>query len=117
VGLHLKNIYNLRPDSQTFSADGWYWLEWSEPLNRILIAKELKPVQMVEFFNQVETWDSQIEAETAETAEPMLLPMAVAISCTAFPHAFISMPSMGAIPRSRPWCCQWWRRPDRSRSP
>ena len=71
MGLHLKNIYNLRPDSQTFSADGWYWLEWSEPLNRILIANDLKPVQMVEFLNQVETWDSQIQAETAE---PLLLP-------------------------------------------
>lgn len=67
VGLLLKNIYNLQLDSQTFSADGWYWLEWGEDVNQILRSQNLGAEQMVEFANQVEAWDSQIEAETADS--------------------------------------------------
>jgi hypothetical protein len=66
VGLLLKNIYNLQLESQTFSADGWYWLEWGEDVNQILRSQNLGAEQMVEFANQVEVWDSQIEAETAD---------------------------------------------------
>lgn len=66
VGLLLKNIYNLQLDSQTFSAAGWYWLEWDEAVNSILRTHNLGAEQMVEFANQVEAWDSQIEAETAD---------------------------------------------------
>jgi hypothetical protein len=66
VGLLMKNIYNLQLESQTFSADGWYWLEWDDDLERILRDQSLKPDQLVEFANQVEAWDSQIDQETAD---------------------------------------------------
>lgn len=66
VGLLLKNIYNLQLDSQTFSADGWYWLEWGEDVEAILRRHDLTPAQMVEFPNQVESWDSVIQPETAD---------------------------------------------------
>lgn len=66
VGLLLKNIYNLQLESQTFSADGWYWLEWGDDLERIRRQHDLKPEQLVEFENQVETWNSWIELETAD---------------------------------------------------
>lgn len=66
VGLQLKNIYNLQLDSQTFSADGWYWLIWNDDVETILRGNKLTPDQMVEFANQVETWDSKIEPETAD---------------------------------------------------
>lgn len=70
VGLLMKNIYNLQLESQTFSADGWYWLEWGEDLQRILRERNLQPAQLVEFSNQVEAWDAQIEQETAD-AQPL----------------------------------------------
>jgi hypothetical protein len=66
VGLLLKNIYDLRLESQTFSADGWYWLEWDEDLEAIRRSHELMPSQMVEFANQVEAWDAQNEPEAAD---------------------------------------------------
>lgn len=66
VGLQLKNVYNLQLENQTFTADGWYWLAWGEDLETILRASNLTPAQMVEFANQVEVWDSQIEPEFAD---------------------------------------------------
>ena len=66
VGLMMKNIYDLQLESQTFSADGWYWLEWGEDLEGIRRERKLTPDQMVEFANQVEAWDSRIERESAD---------------------------------------------------
>ncbi len=64
VGLELNNIYNLELEKQTFSADGWYWLEWTESLNEILHARNIQPIKMIEFLNQVESWDSSVEPDT-----------------------------------------------------
>jgi len=69
VGLLMKNIYGLQLESQTFSADGWYWLEWGEDLERIRRQRNLKPNQLVEFANQVEGWDSQVEQETEDAQQ------------------------------------------------
>jgi len=64
VGIELNNIYDLELERQVFAADGWYWLQWSEPFNEILKASDIEPLKMVEFLNQVEPWDSKIEPET-----------------------------------------------------
>lgn len=64
VGVQLKNVYNLQLDSQIFSADGWYWLSWNEELNTILEQERLKPAALLDFLNQVESWDARIEPET-----------------------------------------------------
>jgi hypothetical protein len=66
VGIHVKNLYNLQLESQTFSADGWYRLEWDPPLEALRRENGIAVARMVEFINQVETWDSEIEAETPE---------------------------------------------------
>jgi hypothetical protein len=64
VGIELNNIYDLELERQVFAADGWYWLQWSEPFNEILKARDIEPLKMVEFLNQVEPWDSKIEPDT-----------------------------------------------------
>lgn len=69
VGLLMKNIYNLQLESQTFTADGWYWLEWGDDLEKIRRQQNLKPDQLVEFANQVEAWDATIEQETADAQQ------------------------------------------------
>lgn len=66
VSLHLKNLYNLQLESQTFSADGWYRLDWDQRLQERIRQAAVPSDRLVEFDNQVETWDAQIEAETPE---------------------------------------------------
>ncbi|AZB73502.2 hypothetical protein [Synechococcus elongatus] len=66
VGIQLKNVYNLQLALQTYSADGWYWVAWTEELNEILQQENLRPGKMIDFFNQVEPWNSRIEPETSE---------------------------------------------------
>ena len=65
-GIHVKNLYNLAIVSQTFAADGWFWLEWDQPLEDVIRAANIPRDRLVEFDNQVEMWDSLIEAETPE---------------------------------------------------
>jgi hypothetical protein len=66
VGLLMKNIDNLQLESQTFTADGWYWLQWGEDLEKLRHERNLQPSQFIEFANQVEAWDSRIEEEIAD---------------------------------------------------
>lgn len=65
VGIQIKNIYNLQLALQTYSADGWYWINWTEELNDILEQENLNSTKMIDFFNQVEPWNSRIESETS----------------------------------------------------
>lgn len=65
-GIHVKNLYNLQIVSQTFSADGWFWLDWDQPLEDVIRGANIPSDRLVEFDNQVEMWDSVIEAETPE---------------------------------------------------
>ncbi|MEB3258524.1 MAG: hypothetical protein VKN83_09440 [Cyanobacteriota bacterium] len=65
MGIHVRNIYNLDLESQTFSADGWYWLVWDQRLNNLIETENLSINQLVEFTNQVETWNSKIEPDAA----------------------------------------------------
>lgn len=69
VGIQIKNIYNLQLEDQTFSADGWYWMRWGEELEAIRLAQQIPAMQMVEFLNQVEVWNSTIEPETPEPVQ------------------------------------------------
>lgn len=71
AGIHIKNLYNLAIVSQTFSADGWYWLEWDQRLEDVIRARSIPRDHLVGFDNQVETWDAVIEPETPE---PVRLP-------------------------------------------
>jgi hypothetical protein len=66
VGAHIENIYNLSLKDKTFSADGWYWLKWPEPVQEIITKNNINLTEMVEFVNQVESWDSQIELDSSK---------------------------------------------------
>lgn len=66
VGIHVKNIYNLELERQTFSADGWYWLLWDQRLQDVIEREGIPINQLVEFTNQVESWNSKIEPESEQ---------------------------------------------------
>ena len=66
VGLHINNIYNLSLRDKTFTADGWYWLNWSQQVQDQLEREQIPVLEMVEFINQVERWDANIEPDSKE---------------------------------------------------
>lgn len=66
VGIHIKNISSLSLRDKTFSADGWFWLAWPEHVQELIIANKIHLLEIVEFVNLVEPWDSQIELDGSE---------------------------------------------------
>jgi hypothetical protein len=54
VGLQVKNIYDLDLASQSFQADGWYWIDWGDEVQETLDSLELKPSDILEFANEIE---------------------------------------------------------------
>lgn len=69
VGMHLENIYALSLRDKTFTADGRIWLAWPEELQTRMQRQGITPVQLVDFTNQVEDWDSDL---TADQPAPVL---------------------------------------------
>jgi hypothetical protein len=63
VGMHIQNIYNISLQDKTFNADGWYWLKWPESIQKTIETDEIPITQLVELVNQVESYDSYIEAD------------------------------------------------------
>lgn len=66
LGMHIENIYNLSLKDKNFSAEGWFWLEWPEAVQQLIIKNKIPLLELVEIVNQVEVWDSQIELESPE---------------------------------------------------
>ena len=66
LGLHISNIYNLSLRDKTFTADGWFWLNWPEPVQQLIEREGIEINELVEFINQVERWDSRIERDSNE---------------------------------------------------
>ena len=66
ASIHINNLYNLQLDSQSFSADGWYWLHWDQRLEDLIRSKGLDRNRLVGFANQVEGWDALIQPATLE---------------------------------------------------
>ncbi len=64
LAIHVKNLYNLQLDNQTFSADGWYWLQWDQRLEDLIQSAQIAYDRLVEFDNQIDLADASIEAET-----------------------------------------------------
>lgn len=60
VGIYVENNYNVDLSGPTFSSNGYYWLRWSPRLQERLEALDLSATSMIEFANQVDTWDSNI---------------------------------------------------------
>lgn len=61
LGLHVRNIYGLSLQEQTFKADGWYWLKVPPAVLELMERRGIRPEDMVEFVNQVDNWDGLIE--------------------------------------------------------
>jgi len=66
VGAHIENLYNLSLKDKTFTAEGWYWLKWSEPVQEMIAKNNIDLKSIVEFVNQVEAWDSKIELDSSQ---------------------------------------------------
>lgn len=54
VGMQVKNIYELNLATQSFLAEGWYWLSWGDNVQAVLERLKIEPSQMVEFSNEIE---------------------------------------------------------------
>ena len=66
LGMHIENIYNLSLKDKSFAAEGWFWLEWPEAVQQLIIKNKIPLLELVEMVNQVEAWDSQIQLDSAE---------------------------------------------------
>ena len=70
LGMHIENIYNLSLKDKNFSAEGWFWLEWPEAVQQLIIKNKIPLLELVEMVNQVEVWDSQIQLESGPELKP-----------------------------------------------
>ena len=68
-GIHLENIYDLSLKNKTFSADGRFWLEWPEAVQKELEKQSLQPIQLIDFVNQVTKWEGRLEADNAQATQ------------------------------------------------
>ena len=68
-GIHLENIYDLSLKNKTFSADGRFWLEWPEAVQKELEKQSLQPIQLIDFDNQVTKWEGRLEADNAQATQ------------------------------------------------
>ena len=54
MGLQIENVYGLSLPERSFKAEGWYWLKWSESINRLLTEKSLAAEDLIRFKNLVD---------------------------------------------------------------
>ena len=54
LGLQIENVYGLSLPERSFKAEGWYWLKWSESINRLLTEKSLAAEDLIRFKNLVD---------------------------------------------------------------
>ncbi|MCH2184236.1 hypothetical protein MK280_00025 [Myxococcota bacterium] len=64
TGIFVDKVYELSLVSRTFSADGFFWLEWNSSVQDLMDLKKLSPEGLVRLSNRVEIWDSVIEPVT-----------------------------------------------------
>jgi hypothetical protein len=58
LGAYLDNFYLFQPSNSTFNADGWFWLKWTEEVQRQLVEHKIQPIHLIEIANRVDEWDS-----------------------------------------------------------
>jgi len=61
TGIFVDKVYELSLVSRTFSADGFFWLEWTSSVQELMDENDLAPEDLVRLSNRVEIWDSVIE--------------------------------------------------------
>jgi hypothetical protein len=69
LGVHLENAYNLSIPDQTYMAEGWYWLEWPEVVQKRIEAEKINPDHVVEIVNNIIAYDFSVEADNPEPLE------------------------------------------------
>lgn len=69
VGLQVKNIYDLSLATQSFLAEGWYWLNWGDDVQAALERLKLEPAQMVEFANEIELGQFSVSEVLPESVQ------------------------------------------------
>lgn len=70
VGMHLRSIYGLSLEEQTFKAAGWYWLRLPPAVSELIESEGVQPQDIVEFENQIDNWDGLIQR--VDQTEPRL---------------------------------------------
>ncbi|MCP9820187.1 hypothetical protein KBZ18_11900 [Synechococcus sp. Cruz-9H2] len=71
VGAYIENLHSLSLRQRIFSAEGYYWLDWPGPVQNLIDSKKIKPSEMVELVNVVNSSAAAIETDTHE---PVALP-------------------------------------------
>lgn len=69
VGIQLKNIQDLSLASQSFLAEGWYWLNWNDEVQAVLERLKIEPTQMIEFSNEIEAAQYSVNEILPEEAQ------------------------------------------------
>ena len=64
TGIFVDKVYELSLVSRTFSADGFFWLEWTSRVQELMDENNLSPQELVRLNNRVEIWDSTFETVT-----------------------------------------------------
>jgi hypothetical protein len=66
LGVHLENAYNLSIPNQTFMADGWYWMDWPEALQKRMKTEKIDADHMVELVNNIIANDFIVQPDNPE---------------------------------------------------
>ena len=64
VGIHADSIYELSLAQKSYFVDGRFWLVWPNAVQEWMQRKNVQPLAMVDFANQVEDWNSEVVADT-----------------------------------------------------
>ena len=65
VGLHVVNVHQFSMKDKVYFVEGWYWLRWPKAVQQIMLDKETDLLKIVEFKNQVETSDDNVELDSS----------------------------------------------------
>jgi hypothetical protein len=69
VGAYIENYHGLSLHDRRFVAEGYYWLEWPQAVEDILLTSEIPPLELFEITNQVDEWDSKIRSITKNSTK------------------------------------------------
>lgn len=68
-GIYVDEVYELNLGSRTFTADGYFWLEWPDAIQDLMDLNGTTPKDLVVMTNRIELWDSTFDVATPESLE------------------------------------------------
>lgn len=66
VGIHADSLYELSLAQKNYFVDGRFWLEWPNNVQEWMKREQLAPLEVVDFVNQVEDWNSEVMPDISE---------------------------------------------------